>query len=194
MTIIEVAHVIRAAATITKQDEFVIIGSQSILGSYPNIDDETITRSPELDIYPKQYREDLADQISGALGANSPFHENFGYYADGVSPDTATLPLGWEDRLVLVADMESMATRDGRKPKAYFLEPHDLLCAKFAAAREKDYEFCEAAIAKGIAKSDVLMARLESTQMPENKLALAKSIAEMAFNKREREKGHERTR
>ena len=33
------------------------------------------------------------DVIDGAIGADSPFHGTFGYHADGVSPETARLPL-----------------------------------------------------------------------------------------------------
>jgi hypothetical protein len=43
-----------------------------------------------------------ADQVDGAIGELSPFHETFGYYAQGVSVATAVLPDGWRDRLVRV--------------------------------------------------------------------------------------------
>ena len=33
-----------------------------------------------------------ADLIEGAIGHLSMFHDSFGYYADGVGPDTATMP------------------------------------------------------------------------------------------------------
>ena len=41
-----------------------------------------------------------ADQVDGAIGELSPFHETFGYYAQGVSVSTAVLPEGWQDRIV----------------------------------------------------------------------------------------------
>lgn len=191
MTIIEVAHVVRAAADVTKEDEFVIIGSQSILGAYPNIDDEVLTRSAELDLYPR-HRPDLADEITGALGELSPFHETHGYYADGVGPETAALPPGWEDRLILETDMQSLKTADGRQAKAYFLEPHDLLCAKYAAGREKDYDFCDAAIAQGLVKKTVLLERLAKTPMHEKKRNRAEAFVESAFKKRDQHRDFSR--
>ena len=42
--------------------------------------------------------------IDGAIGEGSYFHEQFGYYAQGVGPETAVLPEGWESRLVGVGN------------------------------------------------------------------------------------------
>jgi hypothetical protein len=58
-----------------------------------------------------------ADQVDGAIGGLSSFHETFGYYAQGVSVSTAVLPEGWRDRLVLV---ETASTAPGR---GYLLDP-----------------------------------------------------------------------
>ena len=49
----------------------------------------------EADIYPLQAPE-LADLIDGAIGELSFFHEHFGYYAQGVGPQTARLRRGWQ--------------------------------------------------------------------------------------------------
>ena len=43
-----------------------------------------------------------ADQVDGAIGELSLFHETHGYYAQGVEISTAVLPAGWEDRLELL--------------------------------------------------------------------------------------------
>lgn len=90
MTREELEHIIRASGDITDQYEFVIVGSQSMLGSVPN-PEKVFTVSMEADIYPLQTPE-LADRIDGAIGEGSPFHQKFGYYAQGVAPSTATLP------------------------------------------------------------------------------------------------------
>jgi hypothetical protein len=42
-------HVVAAAAQITKEEEFVVIGSQAIVGVYPSAPDEML-RSIEADI------------------------------------------------------------------------------------------------------------------------------------------------
>jgi hypothetical protein len=78
----QLEHLIRAAAEITNQYEFVVIGSQSILGSVDYPPPECLV-SMEADIYPLQAPE-LADLIDGSIGELSLFHERFGYYAQGV--------------------------------------------------------------------------------------------------------------
>lgn len=37
--------------------------------------------------------------IDGSIGELSAFHDTFGYYAQDVGPETATLPAGWVDRI-----------------------------------------------------------------------------------------------
>lgn len=78
----DLEHIIRASAQITDQYEFVIIGSQSILGSISE-PDAALTVSMEADIYPLTAPE-LADLIEGAIGEGSMFHDQFGYYAQAV--------------------------------------------------------------------------------------------------------------
>ena len=54
--------------------------------------------SMEADIYPLLTPE-LADKIDGAIGEGSQFHETYGYYAQGVGPETACLPADWMKRV-----------------------------------------------------------------------------------------------
>ena len=83
----QLEHLIAAAANLAGQDEFVVIGSQAILGSFPDAP-ESLLRSLEADIYPAAHP-DLAEDIDGALGDGSQFHRSYGYYAHGVGPETA---------------------------------------------------------------------------------------------------------
>ena len=144
MTREELEHVIRASGEVTGQYEFIIIGSQSILGSVPN-PAPVFTMSAEADIYHLQ-APDLADQIDGTLGEGSRFHETHGYYAQGVGPETAVLPAGWMDR---VHRVQSAATNDR---VGYCLDVVDLFMSKAAAARDKDREFCMALLQHGHVK------------------------------------------
>ena len=61
MTREQLEHLIRASGVITNQYEFVILGSQSILGAIPN-PPALFTMSAEADIYPLQAPA-LADEI-----------------------------------------------------------------------------------------------------------------------------------
>lgn len=152
MTREELEHLIRASAAVTDQYEFVIVGSQSILGAIPN-PDAVFTMSAEADIYPLA-APDLADKIDGALGEGSQFHETYGYYAQGVGPDTAVLPSGWQRRLHRV---QNAATNDR---VGYCLDLVDLFLSKAAAGRDKDRLFCIALLQHGHVSSADALARV----------------------------------
>ncbi len=138
MTREELEHIIRASGDVTDQYEFVIVGSQSILGAVPN-PAEVFTMSAEADIYPLQAPE-LAEKIEGALGEGSQFHDTYGYYAQGVGPETALLPFGWMSR---VHRIQNAATNDR---VGYCLDTVDIFLSKAAAGRDKDREFCMALV------------------------------------------------
>lgn len=144
MTRVELEHIIRASAEITGQYEFVIVGSQSMLGSVPN-PEAVFAVSMEADIYPKD-APDLADKIDGAIGEGSRFHETHGYYAQGVSPQTAILPGEWLNR---VHRVQNANTNDRI---GYCLDLVDLFLSKAAAGREKDRAFCMALLEHGYVK------------------------------------------
>lgn len=141
MTREELEHIIRASADVTNQYEFVIVCSQSMLGPVPN-PEEVFTVSMEADIYPLQAPE-MADRIDGAIGEGSQFHQTYGYYAQGVGPDTAVLPANWMQR---VHRIQSANTNDR---VGYCLDVLDLFMAKAVAGREKDREFCMALFEHG---------------------------------------------
>ncbi len=148
----QLEHILRAAGAITGLNEWVIIGSQAILGSVPDAPDE-ITISEELDLYAPG-DEHASDLIDGSIGERSPFHETFGYYAHGVGAETATLPSRWRDRAVIIRS-ESTAGVVGICP-----DPSDLAISKLAAWREKDREFIASVLRHGITTSAEIEERL----------------------------------
>ncbi|MGE0462855.1 MAG: hypothetical protein AB7Q16_15945, partial [Vicinamibacterales bacterium] len=96
MTRAALEHLLRAASALTNEREFVVIGSQAILGQFPEAPSALLV-SIEADIYPR-YAPEKSDIIDGAIGELSTFHQTFGYYAHGVDETTAILPAGWEKR------------------------------------------------------------------------------------------------
>jgi hypothetical protein len=152
----ELEHIIRAAGEISEEDRIVIIGSQSILGQFPEAP-ALLSRSMEADIYPLGHPE-RAEKVDDALGEGSPFHEQFGYYAQGVGPETAMLPDGWQSRLVSVANANTGGVT------GLCLEVHDLAISKYAAGREKDREFTRELAKHHMTKKPVLLLRLQETE------------------------------
>ena len=133
MQLHQLEHLIRAAGTITDRYEFIVVGSQSILGSVERPPLECLM-SNEADLYPKD-AEELWDKIDGALGEGSQFHDTYGYYAQGVDSTTAVLPHGWEERL------NRLQTPGTNGRIAYCIDVLDLFMSKCAANREKDRDF-----------------------------------------------------
>jgi hypothetical protein len=129
----DLEHIIRAASTVTHEKEFIIIGSQSILGKVPDAP-RSLRHSPEADMYPR-YKPALADEVDGSLGELTRFHDTNGYYAHGIAPETAILPPDWKTRLIKV---QNENTNDAI---GWCLDPHDLAYSKLAAGRSKDLSF-----------------------------------------------------
>ena len=167
----ELEHLIRAAAAITDQYEIMIVGSQSILGAIPTPPD-SLLESMEADIYPI-HRPDLADLIDGSIGEGSPFHERFGYYAQGVGPETAILPTGWLSRVIQIQN------RNTDLKVGLCLEPHDLAASKLAAGREKDWLFVDEMLRHNIVSADTLNERIKTLPIPAARIEQLKAwIAE----------------
>jgi hypothetical protein len=129
----DLEHIIRAAGAIAESETIIILGSQAVLGLFPDAPGELLA-SQEVDVYP---RDDpaRADLIDGSIGELSPFHRQFGYYAHGVGPETATLPGNWERRLVAVRNENT------RGVTGLCLHPTDIAVSKLLAGREKDIRF-----------------------------------------------------
>lgn len=133
MTRQQLAHLLRRACAVVGDVDVLVLGSQSILGSFDENElPPQATASQEADIaFVNDPARDKADHVDVAIGEMSDFHRSNGVYAEGVHIDTAILPNGWRDRLV------SWTVESSRPAKPRFLEPHDLAVAKLAAGREK---------------------------------------------------------
>jgi hypothetical protein len=155
----QLEHLVRAAAQIADDEELIVVGSQSVLGQFPDAPPALLI-SDEADIYPKN-KPELADLIDGTIGELSPFHDTFGYYAHGIDEATPTLPEGWRDRLVPIRNANT------RWATGWCLDVHDLVVSKLAAGREKDLEFALEAARHGLVEEKTLSRRLGDTELPE---------------------------
>ncbi len=149
MTRQQLEHVLRAAAAIADVNSFVVVGSQAVLLLFPDPPPELLV-SREVDLYPAMHPE-RADLIDGAIGALSSFDETFGYYADGVGPETATMPGDWMDRATLhyIGDVTAICP-----------DIHDLAVSKCAAGRDKDADYVRVLLRTGMVDAATLEARI----------------------------------
>lgn len=160
----EFEHTIRAAGAILGVHKVLVIGSQAIHGSV-DFEFPEAQRSIEVDVSALDDPDgSKADLIDGSIGELSVFQETFGYYAQGVTPQTAILPSGWRKRLI------PFLTPSTNGVTAYCLEPHDLWISKAIAGRSKDKEFCKALMDLKIVNKNTLIGRLKLVKKVDSKV------------------------
>ena len=168
MTREQLAHVLRAASRIAEVRDVVVIGSQSVLGTFANeVLPEEVIGSIEVDV--DDPANEKSDKVDGAIGELSQFHETYQYYAQGVNTSTAVLGPGWEDRLVV---FENASTRPGR---GLCLDPHDCVAAKLVAGRDKDFEFAAALLREELVDAGTIIERIEALPVPSSQKQLLSS-------------------
>jgi hypothetical protein len=164
---IDLRHIARAARAITGRDRILVVGSQAILASYDEDDlppDATVSREADVAFWDDADNL-VSDSLDGAIGEMSPFDSTFGYYAQGVSISTASLPAGWLDRMVrLPGQAEDEA-------EVWAPEPHDLALSKLVAHREKDYAYVRALVRTGTLNLEVLLERAEDLPIAPNAIS-----------------------
>ncbi len=165
MKIDELRHIIRACKNATNHTEFLIIGSQVILG-YKSDDEISMDLkcSREADIVPIPPLQEVSNIIDGVLGEGSQFDKEFHIYAHSNDLNTAVFPEGWESR-INACKIEGC--------KIYFPSLEDLAIAKYIAGREKDLLFVKELWKEDLLNRDILNSLLEN--IPQDKISLEKS-------------------
>lgn len=156
MRLEDIQVALEEASRISRQHEFVIAGSLSVLGRI-DMPPELMSMSIDIDFYPLR-NPSRAGEIAGMLGEDSEFHERHGFYLDPISPELPVLPGGWRERLCEV--------RLGTVT-AYFLDVNDTAISKYARGFENDYRWLDAGFEHGILSLDSIRARARfSTNFP----------------------------
>ena len=147
-------QILEEARKLSGQNDFVVIGSLSILGLEADFDvPKDMTMSNDVDCYTRN-DPDRIFELVGALGEHSSYHEKSGFYLDAVGPNLATLPQGWEDRLIKV---------ERHALGAWFLEPNDAAVSKYARGEPRDTRWIRAGIRAGVVSLPIVQARMRST-------------------------------
>ncbi|PZS25962.1 MAG: hypothetical protein DLM59_19175 [Pseudonocardiales bacterium] len=161
----QLEHAIRTACQILGVPEVIVVGSQSILGTYREEQlPPAATMSVEVDVLPiaesNEETARLADLIEGVAGEFSPFEQTHGFSIDGVDLGTSALPDGWRNRLVKVQTANTTAPSEEPQFTGWCLDKEDLCVAKLCALREKDQNFVGALLDAGLVDAAVIAARL----------------------------------
>jgi len=154
VTLDQVFKLLERARELTHHREWVIVGSNSVLGwAGGTAIPADMAMSVDLDTYLKNDPGRTGELVKD-LGEGSPFHAKEGFYLDAVSPKLPTLPDGWEGRLLQVE-------RDGNS--AWFIDPDDAAISKYARGEPRDQRWIRAGLAAGLISLPKVQARLGKT-------------------------------
>lgn len=167
----QLEHAIRAACQTIGVEGVIVVGSQSILGTYR--EDELpaeATVSAEVDVLPISDDDAevsrLGNLMEGVAGEMSLFEQTHGFSIDGVDLMTSALPSGWRGRLVKVQNVNTAPPSGKPQFTGWCLEKHDLCVAKLCALREKDRNFVGALLEADLVQASVIESRLRTVADP----------------------------
>ena len=132
----------RRVAQISGVELPIICGSQAVF-AHLTLAPEIVSRSVECDYLFTALDRETRNRVLDQIGIDSEFREREGYYADPLGLFTVVLPPCWQERLKPLTD------EDGRVV-AYCTELYDTAFSKLIAGREKDFEFLDEIIMRGL--------------------------------------------
>lgn len=144
---------LREAGALCRESDFIVFGSQAVLG-WLEKPPRSLLVSFEADLYPRNHPA-AAVLIRPRLGLNSPFYRKHGFYADSVTPELATFPDGWTDRLIPFSNKNTGGVT------AWCVEIHDITVSKLAAGRPKDARYILALLRHELITVKTLRTRID---------------------------------
>lgn len=154
MNLDQLFHLLNEAKKISHHNDFVIVGSLSVLGVLTGkAPPHSMTISNDLDCYTKNDPEKVFD-LAKELGEGSAYERETSFYLDPVSPNLPTLPDEWESRLMKIE-------RSGLV--AWFLDPNDAAISKYSRGEPRDLRWLRAGIEEGIISLPTVRYRFNET-------------------------------
>jgi hypothetical protein len=170
------------AKKLTQHNEYVIIGSLSVLGACIDPPPSMIL-SVDVDLYPR-LDPGRASEIGAALGQSSSFEEEHGIYADAVLPALAALPEDWELRLRRIEFEGGLI--------GFFLDPDDAAVSKLARSEPRDLRWVRAGLRAGLLNAQLIESRMASAaflDQAEHDRARDSLHRQVAATKKQRNRG-----
>ncbi len=150
-----IAHVARSVREITGCKELVVIGSAALIAALGEQSlPADLFNTEDIDIFALDApdEEAFADELE-TIGYGSLFHETNRYFADGVSPYTATMPVDWLERAI----RQAMPAYD---LTLIIPDPNDIAVAKLCAWRDRDRQWLQEAIGAQIISLETIASRI----------------------------------
>lgn len=159
MNLAALQHIVRAARALAEDRDILVLGSASLLASFPSLGnpDSPLATTYDADLCPDPFDELTGTMLHEALGENRAYYLRHGYHAD-ILRDTilATLPGNWRARLVSVPGCTA----------AHALDPHDLAAVKLLVGRPKDLNLLDHLHSAGLIDAETVRSRLDLLDIP----------------------------
>lgn len=159
-----------AASQAYDRKRFVVVGSASILASFPDAPGY-LRMSADIDMFPiRKLREETFKPGDDKVGQASQFEDENDFYVERVGDWTMlSQPSGWLERCVKFESGEVMG---------YCITPLDLAYNKTEAGRDKDIHFVAGMITEGIVTREALESFIkEGVPHPDFLPTLEKNLA-----------------
>jgi hypothetical protein len=174
MNLDSLQHLVRAVRTLAEDCQVIVLGSASLLASFPELGDgsEPLTTTYDADLCPQPFDETTAMMIHESLGESGAFHLRHGYHVDVLRDSIfETLPPGWRERLVCVPGCD----------KAMALDPHDLAATKLLVGRPKDIALVRHLATTERLSKHLVVQRLDSIPKTERLIITSSQALAQAF-------------
>lgn len=161
LTLVELHDALDRCNGLTGIVDFIVVGSQAILGSFADAP-SSLRTSQDIDLFPRSgATAEINRRILGAVGPESEFESEHGFYIEAVGDWTVATSLSrWRERLVRV-DAPGGAI-------GWCLCPLDIAYNKAEAGREKDIAYLAELFRCGIVRPSQIKAAMdESGTTPE---------------------------
>ncbi len=159
MTLSALQHLIRSASSLAEDRRFLVLGSASLLASFPELGDGSspLTTTYDADLCPEPFDELTGTMLEEALGEKRAYFRRHGYHADILRDSILdTLPEGWRSRLV---DIPAC-------PEAKAIHPTDLAAVKLLVGRPKDLALLSTLHASNLLDSAIIRERIDLLNVP----------------------------
>lgn len=159
MTLTALQHLIRSAQALAEDRSLLVLGSASLLASFPDLGDPRgpLASTFDADLCPDPFDELTATMLDEALGENRAYYRIHGYHADILRDSILeTLPAGWRQRLVPVPETRF----------AFALDPHDLAAVKLLVGRPKDLALIQELQSAALLQPEVVRERIDFLDIP----------------------------
>ncbi|MEX2580369.1 MAG: hypothetical protein WD342_15025 [Verrucomicrobiales bacterium] len=166
MTLASLQHLVRAARSLAEDKSLLVLGSASLLATFPELGDPEapLSSTYDADLCPEPFDELTAVMLDEALGESRAYYRRHGYHADILRDSVfETLPAGWRERLVPVPGVDSTRA----------LDPHDLAAVKVLVGRPKDLDLVSRLHAAGLLKRSLVRERLDGIAKSDRDLVRA---------------------